>query len=320
MREEEYAFAVAYTKTIENKMLSQKDLDTLLRYETTAEAMKFLQDRGYGRGAAEPEEMLRAEIEKAWQVVYDACGEEVPVEILLYQNDFHNLKTILKAVMSNAQWENLVLRPSVAAPEEIYEAVVHAQFDDLPAFLREPAREAYALISTTNDGQLTEIFLDKALFAAMRSRAAAEHSQFLQRWVEMNIVIADLKTAVRGAFGRKTKAFLENAMIPSDTLNIQRLAAAAAESMEAVCDVIAQAYPDAAEALRKSFDTFEKWCDNYRMSMVREEKNKFFGFEPILAFLIGKQAEIQALRIILSGKENHVPAEIIEERLRDMYV
>ena len=302
-------------------MLSQKDLDTLLRYETTAEAMKFLQDRGYGREAAEPEEMLRAEMEKAWQVVYDACGEEAPVEILLYQNDFHNLKTILKAVMSNAPWENLVLRPSVTAPAEIYEAVVHAQFDDLPAFLREPAREAYALISTTNDGQLTEIFLDKALFAAMHSRAAAEHSQFLQRWVEINIVIADLKTAVRGAFGRKTKAFLENAMIPSDTLHTERLVTAAAEGPEAVYDVIAaQGYPDAAEALRKSYDAFEKWCDNYRMSMVRAEKNKFFGFEPILAFLIGKQAEIQALRIILSGKENHVPAEIIEERLRDMYV
>jgi len=320
LRDEEYAYAVAYTKTYENKMLSQKDLETLLRYETIQEAMKFLRDRGYGGESADPEAMLKAELEKAWQVVYDVCGDDAPVEILLYQNDFHNLKTILKAVMSNAPWENLVLQPSIAAPEEIYDAVVHVQFDELPAFLQNPAKEAYTLISTTNDGQLMEIFLDRELYMAMKKQAVEENSTFLREWVELNIVIADLKTAVRGALGRKTKAFLENAMIPSDTLNIERLVQAAAEGSEAVYGVVSEIFPDAAEALQKSFDAFEKWCDNRRMAMVRAEKNKFFGFEPILAFLIGKQTELQAVRIILSGKENRVPEEIIQERLRDMYV
>lgn len=321
MREEEYAFAVAYTKTFENKMLSEKDLETLLQYPTTAEAIKLLRDRGYGRESNLPEEMLRDEMEKTWKIVYEACGDDAPVEILLYQNDFHNLKTILKAIMCSAPWEHLILRPAVTTPEDIYDAIMRGQFEDLPAFLREPAKEAYTLISTTNDGQLAEIFLDKALFLAMEKRAQKTGSAFLKDWVELNITIANLKTAVRGAFGKKSKAFLADALIPTASQNTERLAQAAAEGLDAVYDVIAaQGYNDAVEALRVSFDAFEKWCDNRRMAMIKLEKNRSFGFEPILAFLIGKQVEVQAVRMILSGKENHVPAEIIRERLRDMYV
>ena len=320
MREEEYAYAVAYTKTIENKMISQKDLETLLRYETMQEALKFLRDRGFGGEAQTVEGMLQKELETAWQVVYAVCGKEGALDILLYSNDFHNLKTILKAVMSDVSWENLVLRPCIAVPEKIYEAVLHARFEGLPDFLREPARDAYRLISETNDGQLTEILLDKALYKAMRARAEQIGSPFLAQWVECNIVLADFKTAVRGAFAKKDKAFLENAMIPSDTVNTDRLAAAAAEGPEAVSQLLEALEPEAAEALGHSFDAFEKWCDNQRMALLRAEKNRFFGIEPILAFLLGKQAEIQAVRMILAGKENHVPMEIIQERLRDMYV
>lgn len=320
MREEEYAYAVAYTKTYENKMLSEKDIDALLRTKTVNEAVRILQDKGWGAEKETPAEMLSAEAEKAWQIVYDACGKDAPVELLLYQNDFHNLKTILKAVMSDADWEDLMLRPSIAEPAEIYEAVRQAQFDSLPEFLQTPAKEAYELISTTRDGQLAEIYLDKALFAAMQARARAEKSSFLQRWVELNIENANLKTAVRGAIGKKSKTFLENAIIPTTAMNTDKLLQAAGEGVDAVYTVVGEMYPEALEALQKSFDAFEKWCDNRRIFMVRQAKNQFFGVEPVLAFLIGKQAEIQTVRIILSGKQNGVPEEIIEERLRDMYV
>ena len=56
------------------------------------------------------------------------------------------------------------------------------------------------------------------------------------------------------------------------------------------------------------------------MEYIKKAKMKSFGFEPILAFLIGKEFELQTIRIILSGKQNNIPAEIIRERLRDLYI
>ena len=77
---------------------------------------------------------------------------------------------------------------------------------------------------------------------------------------------------------------------------------------------------DGVEALENSFGDFEKWCDNKKMEYLKLAKNKFFGFEPIMAFILGKESEIQAVRIILSGHKNNIPSEIIRERLRDQYV
>ena len=56
------------------------------------------------------------------------------------------------------------------------------------------------------------------------------------------------------------------------------------------------------------------------MEYIKKAKRKCFGFDPIIAFLIAKEYELQAVRIILSGKLNGVPVNILSERLRDMYV
>lgn len=323
MNELEYAYAVAYIKTIANKMLSVKDIDQLMGFDTAAEAVKFLRDRGYGgknlTGAETPEELLQRELETAWQQAYEVLPEGAPVDILLYQNDFHNLKTILKAVLAGADWRELMLRPCLVEPEMLYNAVMAVDFENLPEFLRDIAKEAYTLITTSSDGQLAELLIDKRAFAVMQKRAG--DNRFLAGWVELNILLADLKTAVRGAYTGKTARFLEEAMTPSGRIQAGRLAAAAAESVDAALEFITECgYTDAAEAARESMSAFEKWCDNQRMEYIRGYKNNSFGFEPVLAFLIGKQVEIQAVRMIVSGKENRVPAEIIRERLRELYV
>ena len=53
---------------------------------------------------------------------------------------------------------------------------------------------------------------------------------------------------------------------------------------------------------------------------IKGYKNRAFGFEPILGYLKGKETELQAVRIIISGHINDVPKETISERLRELYV
>ena len=322
MNDLEYAFAAAYIKTIANKMLTRKDLEQLMGFGTAEEAIKFLKDRGYGGksdGDGRLEGLLQRELETAWQEAYSVLPEGAPVDILLYQNDFHNLKTVLKAMMSNAAWEELVIRPCIVEPQELYDAAVTADFGGLPEFIRDTAEQAYERITSSNDGQLTELLIDKQAFAVMRKRAG--DNRFLAGWVELNIFLANLKTAVRGAYTGKTAQFLAGAMLPSEQIQAERLAAAAAEGIDAVLALIeVGGYAAAAERARESMSAFEKWCDNQRMEYLKDYKNNSFGVEPILAFLIGKQSEIQAVRMIVSGKENRIPEELIRERLRELYV
>ena len=317
MIETHYAYAVSYMKTFENKMLTSNEIETLINVQETGQALKLLADKGYGNtDYKDVETILKTELEKVWREVKNACPENAPLEILLYKNDFHNLKTILKAYVSGAEYKGLLLNPCVTEPEEIEKAVKEAYFDNLPDFIKGYAETSYSIVTSTLDGQSMETYLDRACLEAMRKRAEKE-DEFLRDWVELNITIANMKTAAR-AVGR-TADFIREAMV--ENKDSERLVFASLKSKNEVVETISSmGYPKGAELLSQSFSDFEKWCDNLKMDYIKKAKTKSFGFEPILAFLVGKESELQTLRIILSAKENGIEPEIIRERLRDLYV
>ncbi len=321
MRETEYAYAVAYMKTFENKMLSHSELENMINADTTEEAKKIMLDKGCtDRGSLREtlDDILRREREELWTEAENCCGEEAPLEILLYKNDFHNLKTILKAVVCSTEWRKLVMEPCIANPEKIWEAVKNADFEALPEFMKKHAKRAYKIITTTGDGQLCEIYIDKATFEEMYKRTQKEKNEFLTGWVDLNILLANMKIVIR-TIG-KSNGFIEEALIKTGNGKYEKLLSLA-QSLTTGAEIINElGYPDGAEALDKSFSEFEKWCDNKKMEYIKKAKLKCFGFEPILAILIAKEYEQQAVRIIFAGKENGLSKEIIKERLRDMYV
>ena len=45
-----------------------------------------------------------------------------------------------------------------------------------------------------------------------------------------------------------------------------------------------------------------------------------FGEQPVIGYLYARESELTAIRIILSGRMEHLGADVIRERLRDSYV
>lgn len=322
MKDTDYTYAVAYIRTLENKMLTQSTLEAILNSDGYDDAAKLLKDSGFARNSSENDTVdgiIKNELEYAWSEAREVCPKGAPLDVLLYKNDFHNLKTVLKAVITDTNWENLVLKPCITDPQAISDAVKSADFSALPEFIREACAQCYRIIAETHDGQKAEILADKKCLEEMKKRADEEKNEFLSGWVDINILIADMKIAARAA-GRN-KDFICSSMIDTGDSRSERLTEAALSSFDDVCGaIISTGYPDAAEKLKESLSDFELWCDNKRMEYIKKAKRKCFGFDPIMAFLIAKEYELQAVRIILSGKLNGVPVNILSERLRDMYV
>ena len=322
MKDTNYTYAVSYIKTLENKMLSKNDIDALLSLQTAEEGLKFLLGKGYGvkdENNSDYNELLKKEYKKIWNEVINVCPKEEIFKILLYKNDFHNLKTILKAKISKVDWENIILEPCILDLKILSDSIKLADFNNLPDFIKEPAKEAYEILIKTNDAQIMEIFLDKVSLIKMREKSVEGKNEFLVGWADLNILIANMKTAAR-TVGR-AKSFIEESMINTPSSNAKGLALASQKSEEAVInEIFRMGYPDGAGCLVDSFFGFEKWCDNLRIKYIKNAKNKSFGIEPIFAFLIAKELEIGMIRIIMSGKQNGVDEKAIEERLRDMYV
>ena len=72
--------------------------------------------------------------------------------------------------------------------------------------------------------------------------------------------------------------------------------------------------------MTSSFTKFEKDCDDYLMSYVKDAKYKSLTPEPIVGYILAKETEVKCVRIIMSCKLNDIDADTIKERVREAYV
>jgi len=258
-------------------MLGKEDFEALLAAPSHEAALQWLAARGYA-----PEE----ELGRAWREIESACPDGAPLHLLLYPNDFHNLKAVLKSVFGGMEYASLTLEPCSLPPEEIRRAVAEGTLGRLPELFRKPALEAYQILARDGDGQRAEIVLDRALFLAMREAAEQLANDFLLGWVDLNITLINTKIALRGG--------AQSAMLGDGKIS-----------------------PGAPE---ESIAALELWCDNQLISYLRQARQITFGLEPVFAFFIGKQFELQAVRMVLAGLRGGLPARALRERLRDLYV
>ena len=69
----------------------------------------------------------------------------------------------------------------------------------------------------------------------------------------------------------------------------------------------------------KSFIYLEKAINDFLIRVLKPAKYIVFGPEPILAFYFAKLNEINLMRMIILGKLNNVPTELVKERLNSVY-
>ena len=63
----------------------------------------------------------------------------------------------------------------------------------------------------------------------------------------------------------------------------------------------------------------EKQCDNAVLRLAAKARRTPFGVETALGYLIAAEAELIAVRTIMTGRRAELSADAIRERLRDIY-
>lgn len=313
MKADDYVYAVAYIKTLENKSLTKNDFYELSNSENAEKFIQILEQKGYKNiNSQNFYEMLGEELKRVVKEVESVCEGEF-LKFFLLKNDFHNLKTLIKAKITNMRVDNLMLEPSVVDLQKIRDCVFDNDFNSLPEELKEAAKQACRLSTNNSDPQQMEIYLDKSLCYVLYDIAKKIKNDFLIGWVRLNADIINMKIATR-CIGR---GLIDNALIGFSNLDFTN---EYFQSTDEVVDFFEKSvYIGGGKALKKSVAEFEKWCDNLKIDYIKSAKNSYFGIEPVFSFLVSKEYELQALRLIFYGKKNELSPEEIKERLRDFY-
>lgn len=324
MSEAKYTYAVARIRAMENSLFSSAVIEQLMALKSYDSCLQFLAEKGWGDPDTpmEAEAILSKEHEKAWSVVKDLLkGDDAILNVLSYQNLYHNLKAAIKESMTSDTHGKIYFDDCAIGGKEMARIVSERDFGALPRHMSTAAAEAYETFLHTRDGQLCDAIVDKAALDAIYAEGKNAGDSIIRDYAESTVAVADIKIAVRSQKTAKTLEFMKRAMAACQSLSVDRLCAAALSGLDAICEYLeGTAYAGGAQALRESPSAFERWCDNQLIETIKPQKYNPFSAGPLVAYLLARENEIKTVRIILTAKYNELPEEQIRERIREMYV
>ena len=328
LKDTDYLFISTYLRAREKNLLTAARMERMIDAPSLEEAGKVLQEIGYGEFSAgsdrELSAALAAEREKLFADLYRFVPDKAVVDVFKVKYDYHNIKVLLKAQAMELSGNHLLLDAGRVPTERLERAVTDGEYDLLPGELAAAAREASEVLSTTGDPQLADFVLDRAYYAEMLASAKRTRSKFLAGYVRATIDAANLRSAVRTLRMRKGGDFLKKVLFDGGDVALDKiLAAATGGNLEDPfrSTTLRVAAELGAEAARGgSLTKFEKVCDDAVTAAAAKAKSVPFGEEAVIGYLVAKEIEFTAVRIIMSSRMAGISGEIIRERLREAYV
>ncbi len=322
MTDKQYIYAVARIRSKELGLLNKQFMEQLLSCKTYEDCLTILTEKNFGSSEnSNLEDIVKSERKKTWDLMRELVKDMSAFNTFLYENDFHNLKAAIKQVYKDKDFNNIYIENCTINPELILKALKEQDFEALPEYMRDCAKEAYEMQIHTGDSQLTDVIIDKRALEKIYESAAESKNELYIKYAELRLAFANINIAIRCATIGKNKDYMRRAMAECKSLNINNLIEAAAEGEEAICEYLkTTTYEGIVAHIRKSSSAVEKYCDDQIMELIKPEKVNSFTIAPLAAYILAKENEIKNVRILMSGKKNNLREESIRERLRELYV
>lgn len=320
-----YAYAVGNLRAKENSLLKKQDFEQMMALSDEAAAANFLHDKGFGQsdGQRNVSVILSQETGKLWDYIRSVAPDFSVFEALIIPNDYHNLKAVLKGTARAREYRHLLVKPNTVEIGVLEKAVAEKDFSRLPLFMAEAADRAYEALISAGDAQLSDGILDASCMRAQLTLAKQTKIPMLCGVVAPRVFYDNFKIALRAARAHKDAAFLEACLVDTEEVAKKRLLDAALAGTDALLELLERLsrYDSdrAAEAYRESPAEYERFADNYVMSVARRGKSVTVGPEPLIGYLLARQAEIRAAGIVANGIATGADADDIREMLRDLY-
>lgn len=327
----EYAYAVTKIRAIENRLLGKESLYKMIEAKTLEDTLKVIVDAGYGADSVaanvyDYENLLREEQKKLYGLLKDIAPKPDLFDMFMIMNDYHNIKVILKSEFLLKENDHLLVDTGTIPVNSLKTMIKERKMANMHPVMREAVLESIDNFNRVRDSQNIDVILDFAGMKQMVTLAKESGNEFL---VNIAVIIADLtniSSFLRVRHMKKSWDFLKKVLVDGGSIGIKFFMEKLQDPLESFIEKMrAFRYEKVCEEGAAWFqktgrlDKYEKMADEYVLSFVKKARYTSFGIEPLVGYLVLKENEIKNVRIIMTGKINGIPSEIIKERLRDTY-
>ncbi len=329
MPQQSIAYAVARTRAMEVKLINSEKLRRMLEAPDAASVLRTLVELGYGgmQEGNDYEAVISAELTRTYDYIRRVTPNQSATDIFLLKNDCHNIKTLLKGRMLNRPVNDALVNTGTVPVEKMQEAVSLQDYSVLPANMAEVAKTVAQMVESGNADPLEmDCVLDAACYADMAVCAEESGEPLAVALVEAQADLRNLITILRLRKAGVGGGILRTALLPGGSIPVSRYIDAYGVSEEALVRALDMGkYADAVAAgldeyIRDgSIVLLEKKSDDYITALVSSHKYEAFTIAPIFGYILAKEREAQAIRLVVVAKLNGVPVELVTERLRGLY-
>ncbi len=319
-----YEYSIGSVRAREKELLSNADIEAMLALKDSQSLINYLRDKGYADGES-IDEIIKNNKNETVKYLSDIVPDGSVFDIFSYPNDAHNIKSVIKGMLSSVKYEKLFSEPCTIDLESIEKAVKENRYELLPSAFSEAARKAYEILAHTADARLSDAHLDLACMQAQLDKANETKIEFLIRYIKADIFYRNVKIALRACLTNAQKAYYDDSLFGGlEELDKKEVTSAALKGVDALCDYLSLKdrfkCAEAIEQFKKSPALFERYGDNYLISLAKEKcKLAGSGAEAALGFYIARLTEYKVIHIIAVGIETDSDMEITRERLRELY-
>lgn len=311
MRLNSYPYANGRLSVISQKMLDRGRFSRLAESDGK-EAVRILREAGYGAGAGDSEDvgrLIEAELSEARALVMELAPDPEIISLFLLQTDAHNLKVFLKAKLLNVSAEGIVPEGGAFPAALFQKAVEEGETEGLPEPFVKAIHKAEEIAGKTQSSKLVSAAADRAVFEYAAEVLKKHPNDFAKRYFSALADYTNVGSLIRARKLGWSPDELAPMLVPGGSIAQSTIVGCAEMSPEQLGKALSAGNSDpsigrAAEesALAGSPEAMDKSRDAALMGMAREGKGDIFGLGPLVGYLLGREAEARAIRMIFAAK------------------
>lgn len=320
-----YPFASTRVKAKENALMTREKASRLLDTQSPEEAMKLLSDFGYSDAAETPpenfEKCITTSLKEAYKFIAEVTPDARVTNLFFLRFDYHNLKAILKGEYAGTSAVSALIKGTMD-PANMHENVREKRYREFPEEMAKALIEIDKRFAASIDVSLIGLLLDSAYAAQVTRELKDIKEEYVHEYFAAEFDFSNISALIRLKRADAGKELLERAILPGGNIKKDTLRRAYEMGAEEMMEFLLKS--QYRKQLSVGFEYYQqtgsfarliKEKDDYLSSLAVKYRSNAFSIAPVLAFLVGKVRETQAVRMIMVAKLNGMPKSNVADIL-----
>lgn len=320
-------------RALETRLLTRSDFNRLMEAESLEEAVRLLADTDYSQevselaGPQDYEEVLHKKLLHLMELLEEISPEKDVVHAFLIRFDFFNLKALLREKYSGRSTEEILVDLGTVPAERLRKGVFDQEWKDVPKEIQQAVEIVERAMEQRADPVLIDVLLDQQRSLILEEIALRHGVPFICEYLKRRMDLSNIDAFIRWRWEEEEQDAFSSFFTQGGTLDKGFFKALYEEPLDTLYQKFeitpyARIVEEGVAYLRDrgSFTYLERLCTDHLMTFLKRARTTSFGVEPLIAYVLMKDFEISALRIVLVGKANEIPYEKLRERLPVEYI